>query len=64
MQWPLRRTHPLRAYDAVQLVCALTFRDDELAAGRLAPFLVCADSQLLAVASAEGLAIENPAAHP
>jgi uncharacterized protein len=60
----LCRTHPLRAYDAVQLACALTFRDDELAAGKPAPTFVCADTQLLAVASAAGLPVENPNSHP
>ncbi len=60
----LCRTHPLRAYDAVQLACALTFRDDEATAGRPAPTFVCADIQLLAVAQAEGLGIENPTLHP
>jgi uncharacterized protein len=29
----LCRVHPLRAYDAVQLACALTRRDDDLATG-------------------------------
>ncbi len=33
----LSMTHPLRAYDAVQLACALTRRDDDLAAGEPAP---------------------------
>ncbi|MGO8947823.1 MAG: type II toxin-antitoxin system VapC family toxin [Ktedonobacterales bacterium] len=32
----LCRIHPLRAYDAVQLACALTRRDDDLAAGQSA----------------------------
>jgi hypothetical protein len=59
----LCRTHPLRAYDAVQLACALTFRDDEATAGRPAPIFVCADTQLLAIAQAEGLVVEDPNAH-
>lgn len=56
--------HPLRAYDAVQLACALTRRDDDVANGQPAPIFVCADTVLLAVASAEGLATENPNDHP
>ncbi len=60
----LCQTHPLRAYDAVQLACALTRRDDDLAAGEPAPIFVSADVNLLAVASTEGLTAENPNDHP
>ena len=60
----LCRTHPLRAYDAVQLACALTKRDDDMAAGLPAPIFVCADVTLLNAAVNEGLAIENPNTHP
>ena len=60
----LCRKHPLRAYDADQLACALTRRDDDLAAGLAAPVFICADAVLLGVAAAEGLAVENPTAHP
>lgn len=60
----LCRVHPLRAYDAVQLACALTKRDDDAAAGLPAPIFVCADADLLNVAAAERLAIENPNSHP
>lgn len=60
----LCRVHPLRAYDAVQLACALIIRDETVAAGVPAPIFVCADDALLAVAMAEGLAVENPNAHP
>ncbi|HUY79401.1 MAG TPA: type II toxin-antitoxin system VapC family toxin [Ktedonobacterales bacterium] len=56
--------HPLRAYDAIQLACALTRRDDDVAASQPAPIFVCADAMLLKVASAEGLATENPNDHP
>lgn len=56
--------HPLRAYDSVQLACALTARDDAATAGTPAPVFVCADSTLLAAASTEGLATENPHDHP
>lgn len=60
----LCRTHPLRAYDAVQLACALTRRDDDLAAGNPEPIFVSADVNLLAVAASEGLAVENPNSFP
>jgi predicted nucleic acid-binding protein len=60
----LSRTHPLRAYDAVQLASALARRDDDLVAGRTAPVFVCADAVLLGVAVVEGLDVENPNAHP
>jgi uncharacterized protein len=60
----LCRTHPLRAYDAIQLACALTRRDDDVADGLPAPTFVCAATALLAAAAAEGLAIENPNSHP
>ncbi len=60
----LCRTHPLRAYDAVQLACALTKRDDDQASGLPAPIFVCADTVLLSAAAAEGLGTENPNAHP
>ncbi|HLJ80378.1 MAG TPA: type II toxin-antitoxin system VapC family toxin [Ktedonobacterales bacterium] len=60
----LCRLHPLRAYDAVQLACALATRDDARAAGVTPPKFVCADATLLGVAAAEGLAVENPNDHP
>jgi predicted nucleic acid-binding protein len=57
-------THPLRAYDAIQLACALTVRDDALQAGVDPPIFVSADTELLAAAAAEGLPTDNPADHP
>jgi predicted nucleic acid-binding protein len=57
-------TYPLRAYDAVQLACALTRRNDDMAAGNPAPIFVCADVTLLGVAASEGFAVENPNRHP
>ncbi len=60
----LCRAHPLRAYDAVQLACALTHSDDDLTAGNPAPTFVCADADLLAIAQAQGFTVENPNAHP
>lgn len=60
----LCRAHPLRAYDAVQLATALAVRDDHLAAGLPTTVFVCADSHLLAAATGEGLAVENPNVYP
>ena len=60
----LCRAHPLRAYDAVQLAAALIRRDDDLAAGNPAPIFVCADKNLLAVAQANGFAVEDPTSYP
>lgn len=60
----LCRTHPLRAYDAVQLASALARRHDDRASGQPVPAFVCADAILLSVAAAEGLAIENPHNYP
>jgi predicted nucleic acid-binding protein len=56
----LCRIHRLRAYDAMQLTCALDLRDE--AKTRDVPELVfvCADNNLLNVARAEGLMVENP----
>ncbi|GAC1632314.1 MAG: hypothetical protein NVS4B11_33080 [Ktedonobacteraceae bacterium] len=56
----LCRLHKLRAYDAVQLACVLSLRDEALVNQAIAPIFVCADLELLEVAVAEGLSIENP----
>jgi uncharacterized protein len=56
----LCRFHRLRAYDAVQLICALEVRNKLAALGILAPTFVSADTELLNMAKAEGLSIENP----
>lgn len=56
-------THPLRAYDAVQLASALDYADRLTGVG-LAPLVfVSADRRLLAGAEAEGLATDDPNAH-
>lgn len=46
----LCQSHNLRAYDAIQLACALTLRD-RLSALQLSPTFVCADDDLLRVAA-------------
>jgi uncharacterized protein len=56
----LCRIHPLRAYDAVQLACALTARNQLTDSGQPAPIFVSADDKLLEIARAEGFAVENP----
>jgi hypothetical protein len=56
--------HALRAYDAVQLACALTVRRLLHQYGLTPPLFVAADDVLLAAAAAEGFAVENPLLHP
>jgi uncharacterized protein len=60
----LLERHPLRAYDAVQLACALTVRDGMHRRGMLPPLFVAADDALLAAAVAEGFVVDNPLQHP
>ena len=60
----LCRTHPLRAYDAVQLACTLQVRDDALAIDASPPTFVYADVTLSSIAVAEGLATDDRNAHP
>jgi uncharacterized protein len=55
--------YPLRAYDAVQLACALTVRRSMHRRGMLPPLFVAADDTLLAAAAAEGFAVDNPLLH-
>lgn len=59
----LCQAHNLRAYDAIQLACALTL-SDRLAALQVSPTFVCADNDLLRVALSEGLSVENPNTYP
>lgn len=59
----LTQLYRLRGCDAIQLAAALSANRDLLAA-RLAPIVfVASDGDLLAAASAEGLATENPESH-
>ena len=58
----LCRTHRLRAYDAMQLACALKTRTT-LAPLGIVPIFVTADINLLNIAQAERLGIENPNTH-
>ena len=56
--------YPLRAYDAVQLASALLAQETLLAAGLPPLTFLAADGRLLDAAQAEGLATDNPDAHP
>jgi uncharacterized protein len=60
----LLEAHPLRAYDAVQLATSLEVNARLSAAGLNSLVFISADTRLLAVAGAEGLAIEDPNSHP
>jgi len=54
----------LRGYDAVHLACALNFNQFVTTNGYLPITFVSADNDLLQVAQAEGLLIENPNLYP
>jgi predicted nucleic acid-binding protein len=56
--------HGLRAYDAVQLAAALEINADRIAVGLSTATLISADVVLNAAAVAEGLAVDDPNAHP
>jgi hypothetical protein len=57
----LARSHGLRAADSIQLACALLSRPE----ARMLPefYLVSADQELNAAATAEGLSVQNPNLH-
>jgi predicted nucleic acid-binding protein len=58
------RRHGLRAYDAVQLAAAHEANRIYRTAGLGPVTLVSADQELNAAATAEGLTVEDPNAHP
>jgi len=60
----LCRIHPLRAYDAIQLACALAINRRLISSGQPAPVFVSADDRLLDIARAEGFGVENPNNYP
>jgi hypothetical protein len=60
----IAETHGLRAYDAVQLATALKLQAVRSQSAMPPLTLVSADAELSAAARAEGLAIEDPNAHP
>lgn len=57
-------SHPLRAYDAVQLASGWLANQRLTTAGRAPLTFVCADDRLIDIAQSEGLLIENPNHHP
>ncbi len=59
----LCRSHSLRAYDAIQLACALSLRDEAVVSQAPLPIFVCADTNLISIASEEGLHTENPSTY-
>jgi predicted nucleic acid-binding protein len=59
----LTHRQKLRGCDAIQLACALALHQALLNADLPGISFVCADDDLLAAASAEGLATENPNLH-
>lgn len=60
----LCHTYNLRAYDAVQLACALSIQKKLLAIQAPSPIFICADKKLVEFACAEGLITDNPNNHP
>ncbi|HEY9611612.1 type II toxin-antitoxin system VapC family toxin [Allocoleopsis sp.] len=60
----LAEGHGLRGYDAVQLAAAFEVHALCVANGLPVLTFVCADIELNAVATHEGLAVENPNNHP
>jgi hypothetical protein len=60
----LVQAHPLRAYDAIHLACALTVQRILQQQALPALLFVAADDALLAAARTEGFIVENPLLHP
>jgi len=60
----LLEKHPLRAYDAVQLGCAITLNTSLIQSGLNPIVFLSADVRLLIVATAEGLTTDNPNNYP
>ena len=60
----LANTHALRAYDAVQLAAALEINQKEHNAGFAPMALISVDHALNDAATAEGLTVDDPNAHP
>jgi hypothetical protein len=57
-------THPVRAYDAIQLAAGLRLLAEYELAGLPPPVFVSSDQALNRAASAEGLVVEDPTTHP
>jgi uncharacterized protein len=56
--------HPLRAYEALHLACALAVREAITRQQLSGLVFVAADDALLAAAAAEGFPVDNPLQHP
>lgn len=56
--------HPLRASDAIQLASAISISSRLAAKSSYQVIFLSADLRLLAAATAEGLLVDNPNAHP
>ena len=59
----LCRSYNLRAYDAVQLACALRLHEEALATQSTVPIFVSADIKLINFAAAEGMGADDPNNH-
>ena len=60
----LAEVHGLRGYDAVQLAVSVALHRTRATAGLPPLTFICADQELNAAATAEGLAVDNPNSHP
>jgi uncharacterized protein len=60
----LLHKHPLRAYDALHLACALAVREAITRQQLSGPVFVAADDALLAAAAAEGFPVDHSLQHP
>lgn len=60
----LVQVHRLRGYDAIQLAAALEIAAELAALGFPSPIFIAADNDLNIAATAEGLVVDNPNAHP
>lgn len=60
----LLAAHPLRAYDSIQLASAQIANGRLTAAGLTPLVFISADVRLLTAATAEGLTVDDPNAHP
>jgi predicted nucleic acid-binding protein len=60
----MAEAHGLRGYDAVQLAVTVGLHRARATAGLPSLTFICADQELNAAATAEGLAVDNPALHP
>lgn len=60
----LTQAHRLRGYDAVHLAAALVINQQYVSAGFPSLTLISADNDMIVAAQNEGIAADNPLAHP